>query len=117
MSLYRWRAILPFTILLTLLLAACAGSSTSQAPATPTPAPRQWQELLTKVGKNLNAAKTLDGILDVTVVGLRVNGMVNAEVCHEPPAKRGVGVPRFPLTHRSVGAAIAGDGNQDRQYG
>ncbi|HLQ30614.1 MAG TPA: hypothetical protein VK140_15380, partial [Ktedonobacteraceae bacterium] len=68
MSLYRWRATLLFTILLTLLLAACAGSSTSQAPATPTPAPRQGQELLTKVGKNLNAAKTLHGIFDVTVV-------------------------------------------------
>src|SRR5260370_17812122 len=87
MSLYRWRAILPFTILLTLLLGACAGSSTSQAPATPTPAPRQGQELLTKVGKNLNAAKTLHGIFDVTVVGPGINGIVNTEVWNEAPGK------------------------------
>src|SRR6266446_778361 len=116
MSLYRWRATLLFTILLTLLLAACAGPSTSQAPATPTPAPRQGQELLTKVGKNLNAAKTLHGIFDVTVVGAGVNGIVNTEVWNEAPGKSRTVVLQSTITQIAAGTVTVTDGKQVWQY-
>jgi len=106
----------PFTILLTLLLAACAGSSTSQAPATPTPAPRQGQELLTKVGKNLNAAKTLHGIFDVTVVGPGVNGIVNTEVWNEAPGKSRTVVLQSTITQIAAGTVTVTDGKQVWQY-
>src|SRR6266481_6071020 len=106
----------PFTILLTLLLAACAGSSTSQAPATPTSAPRQGQELLTKVGKNLNAAKTLHGIFDVTVVGPGVNGIVNTEVWNEAPGKSRTVVLQSTITQIAAGTVTVTDGKQVWQY-
>ncbi len=116
MSLYRWRVTLPFTILLTLILGACAGSSTSQAPATPTPAPRQGQELLTKVGQNLNAAKTLHGIFDVTVVGPGLNGSVNTEVWHEAPGKSRTVVLQSTITQIATGTVTVTDGKQVWQY-
>lgn len=116
MSPYRWRAIIPFTILLTLILGACAGSSTSQAPATPTPAPRQGQELLTKVGQNLNAAKTLHGIFDVTVVGPGLNGSVNTEVWNEAPGKSRTVVLQSTITQIAAGTVTVTDGKQVWQY-
>src|SRR5258708_22198354 len=116
MSLYRWRATLLFTILLTLLLAACAGSSTSRAPATPTPAPRQGQELLTKVGKNLNAAKTLHGIFDVAVVGPGINGIVNTEVWNEAPGKSRTVVLQSTITQIAAGTVTVTDGKHVWQY-
>src|SRR5260370_33327893 len=115
MSLYRWRATLLFTILLTLLLAACAGSSTSRAPATPTPAPRQGQELLTKVGKNLNAAKTLHGIFDVAVVGPGINGIVNTEVWNEAPGKSRTVVLQSTITQIAAGTLTHNDRKKGRE--
>src|SRR5260370_15480335 len=116
MSLYRWRATLLFTILLTLLLAACAGSSTSRAPATHTPAPRQGQELLTKVGKNLNAAKTLHGIFDVAVVGPGINGIVNTEVWNEAPGKSRTVVLQSTITQIAAGTINLTDWQQVSHY-
>src|SRR5258708_32127178 len=116
MSLYRWRATLLFTILLTLLLAACAGSSTSRAPATPTPAPRQGQELLTKVGKNLNAAKTLHGIFEVAVVGPGINGIVNTEVWNEAPGKSRTVVLQSTITQIAAGTVTVTHGKKGWEY-
>ena len=117
MSLNRWRAILPFTILLTLILSACAGSSTSQAPAaTPTPAPRQGQELLKKAGQNLNTAKTLHGIFDVTIVGPGLNGSVNTEIWNEAPGKNRTVVLQSTITQIAAGTVTVTDGKKVWQY-
>ncbi len=120
MSLYRWRAIIPFTFLLMLLLAACTGSSTSQGPAKPTPTPSptsgQGQQLLAKVAQDLNTAKTLHAIFDITLVGSALNGSVNTEVWNVSPDKNRTVVLQSTLSQLPAGTILITNGKQMWQY-
>src|SRR5438270_1509722 len=68
-------AILPL-LLLALLLAACGGSTTSSPQHTPTPSPtpERGPQLLAKAGLALNTAKTLHGLLNISVTGSGASG-------------------------------------------
>jgi outer membrane lipoprotein-sorting protein len=116
MSLYRWRATLPFTILLMFLLAACGGSNTSQVPPTPTPTPAPGQELLTKAAQKLNTAKTMHAIFDITIAGPSLNGTVNTEVWNESPGKSRTVVLQSTITQVPTGSITVSDGKQSWQY-
>lgn len=116
MSLYRWRATLPFTTLLMFLLAACGSSSTSQAPSTPTPTPAAGQALLTKAAQKLNTAKTMHAIFDVTIAGPSLNGSVNTEVWNESPGKSRTVVLQSTITQVPTGSITVSDGKQSWQY-
>jgi outer membrane lipoprotein-sorting protein len=118
MSRYSWKAMLPFTFLLMLLLAACGSSSTTQNPvqSTPTPAPAQGQELLTKAGQNLRTAKTLHAIFDITIVGTAVNGTVNTEVWNVSPDKSRTVVLQSTIKQFSTGSITVSNGKQVWQY-
>ncbi len=116
MSLYRWRATLPFTALLMFLLAACGSSSTSQAPPTPTPTPAAGQELLTKAAQKLNTAKTMHAIFDITIAGPSLNGTVNTEVWNESPGKSRTVVLQSTITQVPTGSITVSDGKQSWQY-
>jgi outer membrane lipoprotein-sorting protein len=116
MSLYRWRATLPFTILLMFLLAACGSSSTSQVPPTPTPTPAAGQALLTKAAQKLNTAKTMHAIFDITIAGPSLNGTVNTEVWNESPGKSRTVVLQSTITQVPTGSITVSDGKQSWQY-
>jgi len=118
MSRYSWKAMLPFTFLLMLLLAACGSSSTTQNPvqSTPTSAPAQGQELLTKAGQNLRTAKTLHAIFDITIVGTAVNGTVNTEVWNVSPDKSRTVVLQSTIKQFSTGSITVSNGKQVWQY-
>jgi outer membrane lipoprotein-sorting protein len=116
MSLYRWRATLPFTILLMFLLAACGGSNTSQVPPTPTPTPAPGQTLLTKAAQKLNTAKTMHAIFDITIAGPSLNGTVNTEVWNESPGKSRTVVLQSTITQVPTGSITVSDGKQSWQY-
>src|SRR6266853_1926511 len=118
MSRYSWKAMLPFTVLLMLLLAACGSSSATQTPvqSTPTPAPAQGQELLTKAGQNLRTAKTLHAIFDITIVGTAVNGAVSTEVWNVSPDKSRTVVLQSTIKQFSTGSITVSNGKQVWQY-
>jgi outer membrane lipoprotein-sorting protein len=109
---------LPFTVLLMLLLAACGSSSATQTPvqSTPTPAPAQGQELLTKAGQNLRTAKTLHAIFDITIAGTAVNGTVNTEVWNVSPDKSRTVVLQSTIKQFSTGSITVSNGKQVWQY-
>ncbi len=117
MSRYSWKAMLPFTILLILLLAACGGSAT-QAPITPTPspAPEQGQQMLTKAAQRLKTAKTLHAIIDITTVGPAVNGTISTDVWNASPDKSHTVVLQSTLKQYSTGSVIVSNGKQIWQY-
>jgi outer membrane lipoprotein-sorting protein len=118
MSRYSWKAMLLFTFLLMLLLAACGSSSTTQNPvqSTPTSAPAQGQELLTKAGQNLRTAKTLHAIFDITIAGTAVNGTVNTEVWNVSPDKSRTVVLQSTIKQFSTGSITVSNGKQVWQY-
>jgi outer membrane lipoprotein-sorting protein len=118
MSRYSWKAMLPFTVLLMLLLAACGSSSATQTPvqSTPTPAPAQGQELLTKAGQNLRTAKTLHAIFDITIVGTAVNGTISTEVWNVSPDKSRTVVLQSTIKQFSTGSITVSNGKQVWQY-
>lgn len=118
MSRYSWKAMLPFTVLLMLVLAACGSSSATQTPvqSTPTPAPAQGQELLTKAGQNLRTAKTLHAIFDITIVGTAVNGTVSTEVWNVSPDKSRTVVLQSTIKQFSTGSITVSNGKQVWQY-
>src|SRR5690348_14364404 len=118
MSRYSWKAMLPFTFLLMLLLAACGNSSTTQTPvqSTPTPAPAQGQELLTKAGQSLKTAKTLHAIFDITTAGTAVNGTVSTEVWNVSPDKSRTVVLQSTIKQFSTGSITVSNGKQVWQY-
>jgi outer membrane lipoprotein-sorting protein len=113
-----WNAMLPFTFLLMLFLAACGNSSTTQTSVqtTPTPAPAQGQELLTKAGQNLKTAKTLHAIFDITTAGTAVNGTVSTEVWNVSPDKSRTVVLQSTIKQFSTGSITVSNGKQIWQY-
>ena len=118
MSRYSWKAILPFTFLLILLLAACGSSNTTQTSvqSTPTPEPAQGQELLSKAGQNLKTAKTLHAIFDMITVGAAANGTVNTEVWNVSPNKSRTIVLQSTIKQFSTGSITVSNGKQVWQY-
>ncbi len=117
---FSWKAVLPFTFLLMLLLAACSGSSTSQASTRSTPvlSPTsvQGQELLTRVAQNLRTAKTLHAVFDITTVGPGLNGTVNTEVWNVSPNKSRTVVLQSTISQLPTGMITVSDGKQAWQY-
>jgi len=101
-----------------LLLAACGSSNTTQTPvqSTPTPAPAQGQELLTKAGQNLRTAKTLHAIFDITIVGTAVNGTISTEVWNISPDKSRTVVLQSTIKQFSTGSITVSNGKQVWQY-
>jgi outer membrane lipoprotein-sorting protein len=117
MSRYSWKAILPFTFLLILLLAACGGGTTL-APRTPTPSPtsEQGQQLLATAAQRLKTAKTLHAVIDVTTAGPAVNGTINADIWNASPDKSRTVVLQSTLRQFSTGSVIVSNGRQVWQY-
>jgi outer membrane lipoprotein-sorting protein len=118
MSRYSWKAMLPFTFLFILLLAACGSSSATQTPLQSTPAPTldQGQELLTKAGQNIKAAKTLHAIFDILTTGSEANGTVRTEVWNASPDKSRTVVLESTLRQYSTGSITVNNGKQVWQY-
>src|SRR6266702_4169444 len=118
MSRYSWKAMLPFTFLLMLLMAACVSSNTTQTSvqSTPTPEPAQGQELLSKAGQNLKTAKTLHAIFDMITVGAAANGTVNTEVWNVSPNKSRTIVLQSTIKQFSTGSITVSNGKQVWQY-
>lgn len=118
MSRSSWKAMLPFTLLFMLLLAACGSSSATQATlqSTPAPAPAQGQELLTKAGQNLKTAKTLHAIFDFYTTGTVANGTVSTEVWNVSPDKSRTVVLRSTLRQYSTGSITVNNGKRVWQY-
>jgi outer membrane lipoprotein-sorting protein len=118
MSRYSWKAMLPFTFLLMLLVAACGNSSTTQTSvqSTPTPALAQGQALLTQAGQNLKTAKTLHAIYDITTTGSAASGIVNTEVWNASPDRSRTVVLQSSLKQFSTGSITVSNGKQVWQY-
>jgi outer membrane lipoprotein-sorting protein len=118
MSRLSWKAMLPFTFLFMLLLAACGSSSTTQTTrqSTPTPASTQGQELLTRAGQQLKMAKTLHAIFDIQTTGSAANGTVSTEVWNVSPNKSRTVVLQSTLRQFSRGTITINNGKQEWQY-
>ena len=116
MSRNIWRGMLPFTFLLILLLAACGGSNTSQAPAKPTPTPVQGQQLLSEAAQNLRSAKTLHAIFDITTAGPAVNGALKTEVWNVSPGKSRTVVLQSTVSQLPAGSITVSNGKQIWHY-
>jgi outer membrane lipoprotein-sorting protein len=118
MSRYSWKAMLPFTFLFMLLLAACGNSSAAPTSlqSTPTLSPIQGQELLTKVGQQLKTAKTLHAIFDIHTTGAVANGTVRTEVWNVSPNKSRTVVLQSTLSQFSTGSITVNNGKQIWQY-
>ena len=117
MSHFSWKAMLPFTLLFMLLLAACGNSSATQTTqSTPTPSPEQGQQLLNKAGQQLKTAKTLHAIFDIQTAGSAANGTVRTEVWNVSPDKSRTVVLQSSLSQFSTGTITINNGKQVWQY-
>jgi outer membrane lipoprotein-sorting protein len=118
MSRYSWKAMLSFTFLCMLLLAACGSSSATQASlqSTPTPSPIQGQKLLATVGQQLKTAKTLHAIFDIHTTGSVADGTVRTEVWNVSPNKSRTVVLQSTLSQFSTGSITVNNGKQVWQY-
>ncbi len=72
--------------------------------------------MLAKAGLALNGAKTLHGLLNISVTGSGVNGMVNTEVWNESPNKNRTVVLQSTLAQLPAGEITVSDGKQVWQY-
>ena len=121
MATYRWGTITPIFLLLFLLLAACSGSATPQAPTrkpllTPSPTPAQGQQLLTTLAQKIKSAETLHTILDVSIAGQTFNGTIDTEVWNAVPAKNRTVVLQSSLPPFPAGSISVTNGKQLWQY-
>lgn len=118
MSRYSWKAMLPLTFLFMLFLAACGSSSATQSTlqSTPTPAPAQGKELLTKAEQHLKAAKTLHAIFDIHTASSAANGIVRTEVWNVSPNKSRTVVLQSTVRQFSAGSIMVNNGKQIWQY-
>jgi outer membrane lipoprotein-sorting protein len=108
-------AIFPI-ILLSMLLAACGGSSvTTQATPKPSPTP-DGAQVLAKAGAAFNGAKTLHALLNISITGSAFSGTLNAEVWNEVPAKERTVVQQSTLAQLPSGEITVSNGKQVWQY-
>ena len=100
-------------------LASCGGApqqAQSVPTATPSPAPQQGQQILTKTGGILNSARTLQGLFDLTFSGQTVNGTLNTQVWNAAPAKSRTEVRKSTLSQVASGMVTVTDGKKLWQY-
>lgn len=121
MSLYRRAGLAVALVVMLLLVAACSGSGTAQTQKpTPTPSPSPTagpgQQLLAQVGQNLNTAKTLHGIFDLTISGQAFSGVVNLEIWNVSPNKSRTHVLQSSLAQLPTGLVTVTDGKQLWEY-
>jgi outer membrane lipoprotein-sorting protein len=122
MTLFRQRNMfitLTLLCLFGLFLASCGGNAqqAQSAPtATPSPAPQQGQQILTKTGAILNSARTLQGLFDLTFSGQTVNGTLNSQVWNAAPAKSRTEVRKSTLSQVASGTVTVTDGKKVWQY-
>ena len=113
---------LVFLLLLVLLLAACGSSGTQPVQknvATPSPTPTtqgQGQQLLNTAAQNLNNARTLHGVFDITISGQVYNGTINTEVWNAAPDKNRTLVLQSTVSRFPVGSIEVSNGKQLWQY-
>ncbi|MBV9709939.1 MAG: hypothetical protein JO011_03355 [Ktedonobacteraceae bacterium] len=118
----RWRMIAPILIALCLSLlslAACeGGAQKAQSSPTPTPSPTlaTGQQLLGKTSSALNSAKTLQGMLNLTVHSQSQNGTLTTSVWNAAPAKNRTEVHRSSLSQLPSGTVTVTDGKKLWQY-
>jgi outer membrane lipoprotein-sorting protein len=108
-------------LLMLLLVAACGGTATTQtSKPTPTPSPSPTagpgQQLLAKVGQNLNTAKTLHGVFDLTISGQVFTGVVNLEIWSALGGKSRTRVLQSSLAQLPARSITVTDGKQVWQY-
>ncbi len=120
MTLSRWRSrTLTFVALsLSLLfLGACTGN-TQKAQSSPTPSPTlvQGQRLLANTSNALNSARTLQGVLNLTVQGQGQNGTLNTTVWNATPSKNRTEVHKSTLAQLPAGTVTVTDGKKLWQY-
>ncbi len=117
MTLARWRtrtlALVALSLSL-LLLAACTGNAQSSLPPTPTLPP--GQQLLAKTNNTLNSAKTLQGVLSLTIQGQSQNGTLDTSVWNAAPAKNRTEVHHSTLSQLPAGTVTVTDGKKQWQY-
>jgi outer membrane lipoprotein-sorting protein len=120
MSLSRIKVLAPLALLLTLLLAACGGSTSSPTPAKPSPTPAlqadQGAKLLGQAGRAFNSANTLHAILNITINGSGFDGNVNTEVWNKSPDKSRSIIRQSTIAQTPVGEETVSDGKQVWQY-
>jgi outer membrane lipoprotein-sorting protein len=121
MSLYRRVGPIFGLLLILLLVAACGGSGTTttqKVASTPTPSPTAGpgQQLLAKVGQDLNTAKTLHGIFALTITGQAFSGVVNLEIWNVSPNKSRSHVLQSSLAQLPTGSVTVTDGKQIWEY-
>ncbi|MEO8972602.1 MAG: hypothetical protein ABI406_13515 [Ktedonobacteraceae bacterium] len=121
MSLHRWAGLVVVLLLTLLLVAACSSAGTVQTQKpTPTPSPSPTagpgQQLLEKVGQNLNTAKTLHGIFDLTITGQAFSGVVNLEIWNTSPNKSRTHVLQSSLAQLPTDSVTVTDGKQTWEY-
>jgi outer membrane lipoprotein-sorting protein len=120
MTLSRWsnRTFALIALSLSLLfLAACEGNA-QKAQSSPTPSPTlvQGQQLLAKTSNALNSAKTLQGVLNLTIHGQSQNGTLNTTIWNAAPAKNRTEVHQSTLSQLPAGTVTVTDGKQLWQY-
>lgn len=115
--------VIPIVLILLMVVLAACGSSGTQAVqknvATPSPTPAaqgQGQQLLNKAAQNLNTARTLHGIFDITISGQVYNGTINTEVWNAAPDKNRTLVLQSTVSRFPVGSIEASNGKQLWQY-
>ncbi len=118
----RWRnrtfALVALSLSL-LFLAACeGGAQNAQSSPTPTPSPTlpQGQQLLTRTSNALNSAKTLQGVLNLTIHGQSQNGTLTTSVWNAAPAKNRTEVHQSTLAQLPAGTVTVTDGKKLWQY-
>ncbi|HVB20628.1 MAG TPA: hypothetical protein VNG51_01605 [Ktedonobacteraceae bacterium] len=121
MPLYRRAGLAVAFVVMLLLVTACSSSATAQTQKpTPTPSPSPTagpgQQLLAKVGQNLNTAKTLHGIFDLTISGQAFSGVVNLEIWNALPGKSHTHVLQSSLAQLPAGTVTVTDGKQLWEY-
>ncbi|HLX38929.1 MAG TPA: hypothetical protein VKR42_00260 [Ktedonobacteraceae bacterium] len=121
MSLCRRAGIAVALVVMLLLVAACSSAGTVQTQKpTPTPSPSPTagpgQQLLAKAGQNLNTAKTLHGIFDLTITGQAFSGVVNLEIWNASPNKNRTHVLQSSLAQLLTGSVTVTDGKQLWEY-
>jgi outer membrane lipoprotein-sorting protein len=121
MATQRWMAITSIVLLSLLLLAACGSSTTSQTPTrkplpTPSSTSAQAQQLLTMLAQKIKSAKTLHTILDISISGQTFNGTIDTELWNEVPAKNRTVVLQSSIPQFPAGSITVTNGKQLWQY-
>lgn len=108
--------ILLFSILL--FISACGGTNTPHTTASipPTPTPNAGQQLLAKVNRKFNDARTLQGIFVITGSGSQFNGTARLQVWNAQPNKSRTEVLQSTISQLPGGELMISNGKQQWDY-